>query len=227
MPVSSGSEGIQGAKLLMYHYVRTVNQDSDPIGYRLSVTPAAFEEQIRYLSEAGFRAATVASLLQGDALKNAVALTFDDGYEDFYLNAYPILARYNMTATVYVVSDWVGKSGYLNEEQIRELLAAGFEIGSHTVSHRELHKLSETDQIRQIRDSKLSLEQRFNTQVVSFCYPVGRYTDVTTRLVREAGYLGAVTTQPGVPSDTTNAYTIPRQRVSGGMSLSSFTALVR
>jgi peptidoglycan/xylan/chitin deacetylase (PgdA/CDA1 family) len=204
-------------KILMYHYVRQVNEHSDPLGYRLSVKPNELDHHIEFLQSHGYHPISMADLATGKGDDHAVALTFDDGYEDFYTEAVPILKKHGWTATVYVITGKIGDQ-YLTWDQVRQLHADGFEIGAHTVNHHDLSKLSESDQRHEIADSKKKIEDEIGAQVTTFAYPSGKYNETSVRLVKEAGYLTAVTTHPGaVVPNSFDPFTLQRFRMNPDM----------
>lgn len=210
---------------MMYHYVRTVSQESDPLGYRLSVSPEQLESQVLALQGAGVGMVTMDQLVANTGAP-VVALTFDDGYEDVYTTAWPILKRHGATATVYIITGRVGTSGYLTWEQIVQLQSEGVQIGSHSVSHPDLSKLSPEQQRGELLESKRELERRLGATVTSFCYPSGRYSQITVALAEEVGYQYAVTTQPGVITNLARPYELLRIRVSPTTTVAQLLASV-
>ena len=218
--------------ILMYHYIR-VNQDyRDLLGYALSVTPANFAAQMNWLASNGFHPITPADLYaylsgsRGLPIR-PVILSFDDGYADFYDSALPILRAHDFAAVAYVVSGFIGRPGYMSAAQISEADHSGIEIGSHTVDHANLARMS-LDSVRfELAASKLVLEQQLGHPVVSFCYPSGQFNAGVAAAVRTAGYQNATTTAFGYVHYLSDRYTWSRLRVSGGESLSNFaTALL-
>lgn len=215
------------ARILMYHYVRSgMNPRKDRTGYRLSVRPEELDAHIATLKQLGYKAISMADLAAGKGDDRSVVLTFDDGYADFYSNAYPILKKHGWSATLYVITNKIG-GPYLSWDQIRELQQNGIEIGSHTVEHYELNKMAIPDQRREITESKRVLEEQLGVPVTSICYPVGRYNDDTVRLVKEAGYLNAATTEPGLVRVQDNPFTYKRVRMNPDMSLRDLDHLFR
>src|SRR5207253_7977146 len=130
--------------ILMYHYVRVNPRASDRLGADLSVTPAHFAAQMKWLAANGFHTVTLddltAAIVEGEPLPSRpVILTFDDGYEDFYTAAYPILEEYRFKATSFVITGKVGWGGYLTWDQMRKMQASGLvQFESHTVNHVQL-----------------------------------------------------------------------------------------
>jgi peptidoglycan/xylan/chitin deacetylase (PgdA/CDA1 family) len=214
----------------MYHYIRTVDEALDPLGYNLSVTPDDFERQIAWLHDqgyAGVRMDTLARCMRGEALcpPKPVALTFDDGYEDAFTAALPVLQRYSFSATFYIVSGFVGQAGYMSWEQVAALRDAGMELGAHTIDHLDLRTLDPAEASRQIAQSKADLERSLGVSVASFCYPGGYYDPAIEEIVRAAGYSSATTTR--WDSDYSDMLALPRRRVAGGTTIEEFVWIVQ
>ncbi|MDQ6772411.1 MAG: polysaccharide deacetylase family protein [Candidatus Dormibacteraeota bacterium] len=149
-------------------------------------------------------------------------LTFDDGYRDFHTTALPILRRHRFTAVAYVVPGFVGRQRYLSSEQMREIDAAGIEIGSHTVNHPDLTALPAPLLEFQLRASKSYLENLLGHPVLDFCYPSGRYNAGVAAAVQAAGYESATTVEQGSAHAWPDRYSWTRIRVVGGESLETF-----
>ena len=214
----------------MYHYVRSVDQESDPLGYELSVTPDDFNNQMAWLREQGYigvRMDGITRCLRGEAPcpSKAIALTFDDGYADAYTDALPVLKRYGLVATFYIVTNFVGQPGYMTWEQVAELRDSGMEIGAHTIDHLDLRTLDPTEMLRQIAQSKSDLESKLRISVTSFCYPAGFYDPAIEEMVRASGYLNATTTR--WDNDISDILALPRRRISGGTALDGFAWIVQ
>jgi len=232
-------------RILMYHMIKTHTQGKFK---GLRVSPEAFEKQIRYLSAGGWHFVTMSELVAhyNDLPEKTVAVTFDDGYEDNYTHALPILKKYGAKATLYVVVDrhdreWSSRrkakndSGELmrepklSNEQIKEMIRSGvFEIGSHTLTHPNLPTLSKDEKYKEIVHSKAAIEEAFGITCNAFCYPFGLYDDEDVALVRQAGYTSATTTQAGI-EDMTKAdmYRLKRITVSGKDNFLAFVLKLR
>lgn len=205
--------------ILMYHYVRTVDPSKDPLGYRLSVTDSDLDAEIQALQRAGYHSISIDDLESGKGSAHSVALTFDDGYEDFYTDALPILQKYGWHATLYIITGKVGLGTYLTWDQIKTLDHLGFEIGAHTVDHRDLATQTPDAQYHEIFDSKATLQSELAHPVTAFCYPSGRYDAVTLSLVRQAGYTSATTTTAGIAKRANfDPFQLPRLRIQPPMS---------
>ena len=205
--------------ILMYHYVRVVDPNMDPLGYRLSVTSQDLDREISAMKMAGYRSISMDDYIAGKGDAKSVVMTFDDGYEDFYTDAYPILQRYGWSATLYIITGKVGMKSYLTWPQIRQLHVAGFEMGAHTVDHNDLSKQTPNAQYHEIFDSKAMLETQIGKTINTFCYPSGRYDAVTESLVEQAGFTSATTTHPGLASKLQyDPFQLPRIRIEPPLS---------
>jgi peptidoglycan/xylan/chitin deacetylase (PgdA/CDA1 family) len=215
--------------ILMYHYIRYVDQSGDPLGYELSLAPELFDAQMAWLHEQGYGTmrmdAVARCIANGACPSRAVALTFDDGYADAFTTVLPVLQRYGFTATFYIISGMVGQPGYMSWEQLVALRDAGMEIGAHTIDHYDLTTLDPAESERQIVQSKTDLEHGLGISIVSFCYPVGLYNWSVAEQARAAGYLTATTTR--WDDDYNDLMTLPRRRISGGMGADSISAIVQ
>ncbi|WP_037375897.1 polysaccharide deacetylase family protein [Sedimenticola selenatireducens] len=227
-------------RILMYHMV----SDHRP-GARfnkLRVKPTMFEQQVRWLKEHGWHFATMGELMQNRALpKKTVAITFDDGYEDNYLQAFPVLKKYAAKATLYLVvdrfdRDWSTNkkshhdSGELMQEpkltdvQVKEMLASGLvELGGHTMTHANLIRLDREDKVREIVAARTELQESFAQDISSFAYPFGIYDAEDVSICADAGFLSAVTTVEGIDRDRfSNPYLLKRVKISGKDSMFAF-----
>lgn len=200
--------------VLMYHAIDE-NWDKS----KLSVSPSAFLKQMTFLSEKGYRVISLGEMAdfvvknQSTPSKSAV-ITFDDGFENNFLYAYPVLKRLNFPAVIFVTADWIGKEGYLTTEQIKEMSDNGIEIGSHTKSHAWLPSLDDESLYREIYDSKKELEHITGKEVRYFSYPLGGFNEKVIQMVREAGYAAAVATNPGKKSRKDDIFAVKRLRIT-------------
>lgn len=183
--------------IIMYHYVRVVDAKKDPLGYNLSINPPDFEKQMKYLKEQGYVTIHLADLIDGKVPKKAIVLSFDDGLEDFYTTALPVLLKYGFTASNAVITGMIGTHEHMSDEQIRSCIAAGIEITSHTVRHLDLPKLSAVQLKKELVESKNYLEKTFGLTVLGFIYPSGKFNDLVVQAASDAGYKIAATTQYG------------------------------
>lgn len=160
-----------GIPVYMYHSINETPLSADTA---LSVRPDDFEVQLQFYQESGYTAITAEELPKADKVKKPIVITLDDGYEDNYTNAYPLLKKYNMKATIFVVTDEIGKAGYLTKEQIKEMTQSGvIQIGSHTASHLNLKQISPSDADAQLQSSKQILSDLLGEEVTAVSYPGG------------------------------------------------------
>jgi peptidoglycan/xylan/chitin deacetylase (PgdA/CDA1 family) len=184
--------------ILAYHSVGDQEREET---MRWSVSPGDFDEQMALLAERGRRTLTVAhyaAALRGEAElpPDPVLVTFDDGFADLATTALPVLERYGIVATAFVISGRIGTRGggsdaALSWEQLHELRANGIQIGSHGQTHRALDCLPPREAEDEVRSSKRRLEEGLGTEVVSFAYPYGYSSARIRRAVQAAGYSSA------------------------------------
>jgi peptidoglycan/xylan/chitin deacetylase (PgdA/CDA1 family) len=177
----------------------------------LQVPPQRFRRQIELLLDAGFEFVTLAELARrargGTPEPGLAAITFDDGMRNNNTVARPILQEYGVPATVYVtvgylggVSPWIGAGGdgaMMQESELRELAAAGWELGAHTMTHADLSTLDYDACRKEIEGSRDAIERIAGVRVQTFAYPFGRYGEAAVAATRDAGLLAAVTTGSG------------------------------
>jgi peptidoglycan/xylan/chitin deacetylase (PgdA/CDA1 family) len=194
--------------ILYYHRVK------ENISPRLGVSPKVFESQMKYLRRMNYRSVGFEDLekniLFGQSLPpQPVIISFDDGYADFFAHAYPILKRFGFTATVFLVSDYIGKrseweglkeceiSPLLTRENIYRIMADGFHFGSHGRGHKKLTSLPGEEARAEVEKSKEDLENLLQRPVRSFSYPYGDFTEKVAQIVAEAGFSAARTVRSG------------------------------
>jgi len=204
--------------MIMYHYVEYVKDTKDIVRKRLDITPDAFERHLVLLKAAGYETyfvKDVPDIIAGNIYyaPKSVILTFDDGYEDFYRDVFPLLKKYQMRATVYVIYDYIGRRGFLSRDELAELSHSHLvEIGSHTLDHIYLKTMAKDMAMTQIIDSKRMLEELLGTEVKSFAYPYGAFSQESLDMVREASYSAAVSVIPGVFQSENNLFYLSRIR---------------
>lgn len=215
--------------VLMYHYISVAPPDADAVRLDLSVTPQAFDEQMLFLNSNGYHAVhvrdVVEHLLHGAPLpEKPIVLTFDDGYADNFTAAFPILEKYGMTATFYVIAKFTEdqRPGYATWGQLREMANAGMEIGSHSIDHLDLRGRSIAFQTNQIAGSKKIIESRMGSTIKTFSYPSGEYDANTIAVLRANSYLGAVTEIQGLQQTADNVFELRRLRIRGSYSLTDY-----
>ncbi|WP_378953531.1 polysaccharide deacetylase family protein [Pelosinus sp. sgz500959] len=199
---------IKSIPILLYHRVGSEPDD-------LTISVKHFEQDMELLSYGGYNALSLEQVkqhLQGNSSSlpsKPIVITFDDGYLDNYINAFPILQKYSMVASFYIITGMVGNNDRLTIPQIREMQAVGMDFGSHTITHRSLGELVPKDVATELNQSKSDLEQIIGKSVDFISYPCGSYKSETLQIAREAGYLGGFSVQSGF-AEFSNPLTIRR-----------------
>jgi peptidoglycan/xylan/chitin deacetylase (PgdA/CDA1 family) len=209
--------------ILMYHV--TTDPPANAPYPDLYVRKSEFEEQMQALHDAGYVAVTQQEVWDfwhrsGPLPARAVVVSIDDGYLSNYLNARPVLLRLGWPAVLNLeIANLHQPTWGLTPGKVRELLADGWELASHTITHPDLTTIDATRLTAEIADSRRRLQRAFGVPVNFFCYPAGRYDDAAVAAVRQAGYLAATTTNPGLADpDESDRLTLNRVRVNGGTS---------
>ena len=204
--------------ILMYHYVEYVQDKGDTIRQSLDITPYTFEGQLQTLVNAGYTfisASELGEMFDGirEIPDKPVLLTFDDGYRDFYTDAYPLIKKYQVKATAYIISGYVGYRNYMTDIELQTITKEGLvEIGAHTVHHVSL-KYAPIEEIqKELRQSKTTLETLIGKPVVSFAYPNGSYDDIAIKEVSASGFTTAVGTKLGVDINVKDRFALVRIR---------------
>lgn len=212
--------------VLMYHSISENKGTRHPY-YETNTSPAQFDQQMRFLREKGYSAISLAEAVDrldsGSIERSQVVITFDDGFRDFYTAAFPILQKYGLTATVFLITGVTSSQrrrfkGYecLTWEEVRSLAANGISIGSHTVNHSELRLMSEAELDYELGQSKQAIEDKIGIAVTSFSYPYAFPESdraLLSRLKRALilhGYQNGVSTVLGRAGVNNNRYILPR-----------------
>jgi len=218
--------------IVMYHHVGEPPPGADSIRQGLTVSSEDFEAQMAYLKQAGYQPLSQTqlfrALFEGAALpEKPVMLTFDDGYLDNLQIAAPALQRYGFAATFYIITEKVGTPEYMDWNQVAQVDRMGVDIGSHTASHPDLTGLPAEELSGELSGSAETLKAHLGHPVYWLCYPAGRYDSDVMRYAGAAGYLLAVTTEPGEKQSSDSPLELYRYRVRSDTSLEGFKELVR
>jgi peptidoglycan/xylan/chitin deacetylase (PgdA/CDA1 family) len=223
--------------ILMYHRVAPQGAAATA---RWRLTPEAFEEQLRYLRDAGFYSVTLDQWREAAQAKKplpgrAVLLTFDDGYRDFAEQAWPLLKRYAFSAIMFLVAgkiggtnDWDRAFGeeveLMDWDEILALQKEGVEFGCHTVTHAPLTGLSPAELVRELARSRAILEEKLKRPVDAIAYPYGDQDRAVQHLTGACGYTFGLSCRPGTSRFQDRLLELPRIEVMGGMPLQEFVA---
>lgn len=210
--------------ILLFHRI-----DISPTDNRYYVSPEKFERVIIAIKEMDYTTITTEMLVEtinhGTELpEHPILITFDDGHLDNYTNAFPIMQKYGFTGVIYIVENYMGVDGFMNREQILEMHTAGWEVGSHGLSHYDLSKLSNNDQKTEIQWSKTRLEKELGIEILTFAYPFGAMNELTIGYVRAAGYIAAMGAEGYTDNQGKwNLYNLQRVEIKSTDDENSFT----
>ena len=213
----------QEVPILMYHSI----SDMGGPWAELCVSESDFQAQLDYLVEAGYHTITLQELYQHWETNKVlptkpIVITFDDGYRDSYTAAYPLMAAVNYRGVIFPYVTKLQSNKGIIVEELKELVAAGWEVGSHTYSHPDLTTLSDSECERELTESRQVLSDLTGFEVTSLCYPAGRFNDAVVNTAALAGYDMAVTTKSGMASYEQYSLLLKRIRVNRSDSLSAF-----
>jgi peptidoglycan/xylan/chitin deacetylase (PgdA/CDA1 family) len=191
--------------------------------------PQRFARQMVFLKKRGVVFYTASGLieyfLEHDKFpESGIAVTLDDGWQDNYTNAFPVLQKLGLVATVYIVPSCLGERStkavaegenvreHLSREQVLEMSAAGIEFGSHSLNHRLLHELPRAEVVLEVEEAKRQIEELTQQECKTFAYPAGHYDKQAQQIIREAGHIAAFSTSygPRGPLDKLDLYALNR-----------------
>lgn len=216
-----------GTLFLMYHELESAGRplcSREPGYVRYVVAESDFRAHLDAIHAAELHGVSV-----GEALNNfqrdmygCVALTFDDGCETDLLTAAPMLRDAGFNATFFIVAGFVGKAGFLNKNQLRELHNSGFEIGSHSMTHRHLSDLTDGELREELRASKDRLQQLIGTPIAHLSCPNGRWSPRVAQFAQEAGYRAICTSRIDRNSSGTDVSNLARLAIMRDTSADEF-----
>ncbi|WP_297423219.1 polysaccharide deacetylase family protein [Clostridium sp.] len=214
-----------GVPVLYYH---SINESADN---EVTMTPEMLRKQLQYIKDQGYITLTISELkdyLLKDASipKNSIVITFDDGYMDNYRNAFPILKNLNMVATIFCITSNLDGSYYLSKDAISEMSRYGIDIESHTVTHPKLDKLTYDNQLKELSESKKTLESITGKEVTSIAYPFGNFNDDTIKAAKTAGYTLGFTTNRGLSDRNDNPLKLDRIYISSKYNMETFKEIL-
>jgi len=220
----------------MYHQVGEPAPRGTP--YRgLTVSTARFRQQMVWLKRLGYTGLAMRDVMpyvRGEREGKVVGLTFDDGFQNVFDHAKPVLDALGFTATNYLLPDLLGTSNVwdeaagvpasplMNVDQMRAWAAAGHEIGSHTLDHADLNTVTDEEAVRQIAQSRHELEALAQVCVTAFCYPYGHHSPAHRHMAKQAGYTNATLTSRGRACAADDPFALPRITVARSTHLLQF-----
>lgn len=221
--VSAGQE--LTVPILLYHHIN----DEVP-GNRYIVSISVFDEQMKWLCDHHYQTITISQLADlilfgGSMPQRPVVITFDDGNGDIVTNALPILQKYGFVATSYLIVRWIDAPNYITSDQVSILSNAGWEIGSHTMSHVDLTQ-NENNLDYEVRQSLLRLNEDYGLKVKSFAYPFGVIDTNVVNFTSRAGYSAAVGLGTSIKQGLYDLYYLSRMEVRQEYSMDQFIAMM-
>jgi peptidoglycan/xylan/chitin deacetylase (PgdA/CDA1 family) len=213
--------------ILMYHVLATPPADA-PFP-DLYVRPSDFARQLTWLASHGYRAVTLRRVYDywrgaGTLPPKPVVLSFDDGYRSQFTVALPIARRHRWPGVLNLEVANLKPVWGTRPGMVRKLIAAGWEIDAHTLTHPDLTTLGAAALRREVGGSRAAIRHEFHVPVDFFCYPSGRYDATVLAAVRAAGFLGATTTSYGPAQPSQGLYTLDRVRIDGSDGLAGFVS---
>lgn len=226
------------ATILMYHRVNDIDDNT------MSVDTGMFSRQLAFLKKK-YHVISLNQLLKEMAedriiQHKSVVITFDDGYKDNYTNAFRLLRRYGLPACFFVTTSFIGTSNKfpwdednrcsfenMTWEDLRDLFAQGYEIGSHAINHIDLGKCTYDEACLEINGSKRELENQLNVKVDHFSFPFGKKSNIKKQfkhLIRDSGYKSCLTGYGGSNSASTDIYELKRISIPRSKSFLCFKA---
>ena len=213
----------------MYHLI---SESCSAQETRYACPPEQFSKHIKYLCSAGYTFVNLsdihAHLVGKEALPDkTVALTFDDGFQNNYEHAFPILLKNKIPGTIFLVSgrigetnEWMVKRGFparimLSWDQVEEMDKNGIEIGGHTCSHPRLTEIEEENAVKEIAGCKKEIEEKLGKEIRHFAYPYGAMSNSVRKLVEQSGFKTACSIVPGINYAATDPFVLRRVEIKG------------
>ena len=212
--------------ILLYHRI-----GESPIDSQYYVPPDKFEQQMKLLHDWEYTVIPLELLVKAitagaDLPPRPVVITFDDGDISVYETAFPIMDKYGLTGVAYIVGNYMNTDGYMTADQIKELAVAGWEVGSHSMNHRDLRKIEPVLQRFEVVESRKVIEEVTGITVASFAYLFGFMGSTGGEYVHSAGYIAAMGL--GFTSDQgkSNLFWLQRRDVQGKYDIKQFGAFL-
>tara|TARA_B100000787_G_C16184829_1_gene294032 strand:+ start:231 stop:926 length:696 start_codon:yes stop_codon:yes gene_type:complete len=212
--------------ILMYHSIIDDHNDS--------VSIISFQKQMILMKKMGYQTINFKELNNNNSNKKFI-ITFDDGYESIFLNAFPILKKLGFNATCFIVTNKIGqyndwdinnnnfkKMKLMNLDQINEWVLNGFDVGSHSMDHLDLPKLNNEEKINQIVNSKKFLNDMLNINTETFAYPYGSYDIESSDIVKRYYEFAVTTRRSRYIKEKFNNELLPRIPISKNDNLLKF-----
>jgi peptidoglycan/xylan/chitin deacetylase (PgdA/CDA1 family) len=214
----------------MYHYISVPPNGSDTYRVGLSVPPDNFKAQMQWLKDNGYQTISLTELTYALNIgwpplpDKPVILTFDDGYEDNYTAAFPVLKQFGFTGTFFILTDVTDRQepGYLTWAQIKEMHDAGMSIELHGREHLDMNGRDRGWLIAALQGGSQAIQKNLGYQPRFLAYPTGKYDELTIQVANESGFWAAVTTKYGSLQEKSKLYELERFRIANDTALAVF-----
>ena len=228
--VHQGPDTVQ-VPILLYHWIAVSKSDGPNYKSPYYVKPELFDQEMKLLHDWGYTTITVELLIKAinegaDLPPRPVIISFDDGHLNNYTAAFPIMQKYGFTGVLYIVANYVGVEDYMNADQIKEMAAAGWEVGSHTVSHLDLTALEPQRQRFEVVESRTLLEEKLGVPIQTIAYPFGISNSGVIDYAIFAGYTGGMGLGFTHDQGTTNLYNLQRRDIKGTYDIKQFAGFL-
>jgi peptidoglycan/xylan/chitin deacetylase (PgdA/CDA1 family) len=212
--------------IILYHRI-----DISPINSQYYVPPDKFEEEMKLLHDWGYETISTELLIKAitegaDLPPRPLLITFDDGHLNNYTAAFPIMQKYGFTGVLYIVANYMGADQYMNADQIKEMAIAGWEVGSHSISHSDLTSLEPYRQRYEVVESRTLLEEALGVPVLTIAYPFGVSDSSVIDYAHFAGYIGGMSLGFTYDQGVSNLYTLQRRDIKGTYDVKQFAAFL-
>ncbi len=222
-------QSLQAVPVLVYHQFAEDHSD------KMTIKAEDFYEQMLWLKKNGYAVISLDQLLdfmdfEIPLPEKSVVITIDDGWRSVYDLAYPILKKFGFQATLFVYTDFIGGEKALQWSYIEEMAQNGFDVQSHTLSHRNLTMIGSGEPfeeyfkflVKELEGSKKLIEEYLNSQCRYLAYPFGETNELVTALAKKTGYRAAFTVRRGSTQVLENRYTVPRSVIYGDAGMDEF-----
>jgi peptidoglycan/xylan/chitin deacetylase (PgdA/CDA1 family) len=228
--------------ILMYHSISDDIEDGIQPYFQVNTSPDVFAKHLKYLHDHNYSVVNLTDIcnlfgFDRRSISRPVVITFDDGYRDFYTQAFPILQKYNFAATVFLPTGFIDNKNlrlkqkeHLHWSEVRTLFRDGITFGSHTVTHPQLDTLKDDEIEHEIKRSKETIEDNLGQSINTFSYPFkfpeanGRFVRLLRNLLQKYAYSHGVSTRIGTTTKNDDSYFMKRVPINSLDDLSLFEA---
>jgi peptidoglycan/xylan/chitin deacetylase (PgdA/CDA1 family) len=213
------------APILLYHHI----SDHDPEN-RYFVTLENFRTQLQALHDWGCTTITASGLAEvivhgGELPTRPIVISFDDGYQDVFHNAFPFMQEMGFIGVIYIYFEQIGLNGYVSMEQIKTLANNGWEIGSHSMSHEDLTR-NHSDLAYEVQESRSKLQETIGVKVDTFAYPYGKSDEEVIKFVKDSNYLAGMGLGLNWHHTMDSLFDLNRVEIRGDLDILSFKSLL-